>query len=400
MDHVAYLDALRREPVPSEMAFPRDEYEARVGRLKALMGREGLDAVLVADPANMAYLAGYNAFSNALHGALLVPREGAPAMHVASIEVSVALLTTWIEDIVAYQFGAAGELAVQLAGLMEDRRLGRGRIGLDQQTKGLRLDVARGLEQALPNARFVDATPLMFELRRVKSPREIACHREAARITWAGIQAGLAAVAPGRTDNDVAAAAYDAMVRAGAEFLTIQPIVVSGRRVGWMHTHFRRVPLAVGDTVFLEFGGCYRRYTSPMMRTAVIGPPTDQVRRVAEAVKDTIARIMGAARPGRTCHEVAIEARKGLAPVAGEVFHTGTFAYAVGLQFPPSWNEGSTYIIEGNHLPLAAGMVFHLMLCYRVPGRSGVGLSETVLITDQGCESLTRPERDLTIVPA
>ena len=62
-----------------------------------------------------------------------------------------------------------------------------------------------------------------------------------------------------------------------------------------------------GDTVFLEFGGVYNRYTAPMMRTAHIGKPDDQVRRVTEAVKDCVERIFAAAKPGRTADDVAAD---------------------------------------------------------------------------------------------
>ncbi|MFO0998445.1 MAG: Xaa-Pro peptidase family protein [Alphaproteobacteria bacterium] len=398
MDDKAYVTALKSEPIPSELAFPREEYEARLQRLYAEMDARKLDALILADPGNLFYTTGYYTFETSLHGCALLPRKGAPVIQVASLEVGVAVLKTWIDDVVGYDWSKSGDIVQQLVGFIKDRKLSTKRIGIEALLTGFRIQHLRDLEAALPRARFVDASDILYKARIVKSPAEIDCHRKAADYTWAGIQAGLAAIQPGKTDNDVAAASYAAMVRAGSEFMSIQPIVSSGHRHGWAHTHFLRVPLKMGDTVFLEFGGVHKRYCSPMMRTAIIGKPNDQVRRVADALKESVERIIGAARPGRTCHEVAVEAKKGLAKVETEAFHSGVYGYTVGAQFPPSWVEGSAFFAEGDETVLKPGMVFHLPTCFRVPNRFGVGLSETLLVTDGACEALTRKDRDLHMV--
>ena len=73
-----------------------------------------------------------------------------------------------------------------------------------------------------------------------------------------------------------------------------------------------------------------------------------------------------------------------LAPRRDELFFSGVFGYAVGAQFPPSWVEGTGYISKGQARSFETNMVFHLPLCLRVPGQWGVGLSDTVVVTEQG----------------
>lgn len=152
--------------------------------------------------------------------------------------------------------------------------------------------------------------------------------------------------------------------------------------------------------MFLEFGGVYKRYCAPMMRTAYIGEPPDDVLRITDAVKDCVERVLATARPGRSCHDVALEASKAFPPVAAQAFHTGIYGYTVGGQFPPSWAERSAFIAEGSETELTTGMVFHLPTCFHVPGRFGIGLSETLLITEGVCESLTEATRNLHVVAA
>ena len=136
--------------------------------------------------------------------------------------------------------------------LLGSRSLGRGRIGIEADLQGLRVKTLRELEAALPNGSFVDATDLVYRIRAVKSAREIEYHRKAAEITSQGMREALAAVAPGRTENEIAGIAAKAMFDAGSEFFTIQPVVASGYRCAFNHTHAYRRRFEQGDVVLLS----------------------------------------------------------------------------------------------------------------------------------------------------
>jgi len=76
--------------------------------------------------------------------------------------------------------------------------------------------------------------------------------------------------------------------------------------------------------------------------------------------------------------------------MAERAFFSGVYGYTVGIQFPPSWVEGSGYIARGVEREFAENMVFHLPLMLRIPGEWGIGMSNTVRVTEQGGEPLTR----------
>lgn len=118
--------------------------------------------------------------------------------------------------------------------------------------------------------------------------------------------ASLAAVRAGLTDTDMAKVGHEAMLGVGSDFFCMDPIVNSGYRSSWHHATHRRVMLHHGHVVYMEYGGCYQRYTSPMMRTAVIGTPSEEVLRITEAVKRTLDLVIQAAKSGRTGHDVAL----------------------------------------------------------------------------------------------
>lgn len=100
--------------------------------------------------------------------------------------------------------------------------------------------------------------------------------------------------------------------------------------------------------------------------------------------------------PGTPFEEVALLADTILAPHRERFFHSGVYGYAVGAQFPPSWVEGTGFLAAGQSTPLARNMVFHLPLCLRLPGGFGIGLSNTVRVTDRGGMRLT--DHDMTLV--
>ncbi|HLV16352.1 MAG TPA: Xaa-Pro peptidase family protein, partial [Pseudomonas sp.] len=248
----------------------------------------------------------------------------------------------------------------------------------------------RELQARLGAERFRDdGGALLDAIRIVKTPAELDCLRESARITAAGLAAAEAVIAPGVTDNDIAAEGSRALLAAGSEFMSLQPIVTSGQRISIIHVNHKRRVIERGDPVFLEFGASFQRYTAPMMRTAVAGRATPQMQALRDVCREMFEALTAAMRPGNRFDDAARAAETVLAPHAERVFFSGVFGYAVGAQFPPSWVEGTGYIARGQAREFAEDMVFHLPLCLRRPGQWGIGLSDTVRITDGGAVPLT-----------
>ena len=86
-----------------------------------------------------------------------------------------------------------------------------------------------------------------------------------------------------------------------------------------------------------------------------------------------------------------------VAPLDREIFRSGHFGYSVGLGFPPTWTDGPAYMSDAKDLELAVGMTFHTPFSWRVPKQFVIGTSETIAVTDTGCEILTSKARDVVI---
>ena len=385
MDHHAYRHALAERLAASELPFAPAEFAARRARTRVAMQAAGIEALLLTDPADIFYLTGYHTFEVSVHTCLVVSADHL-VLQVPSIETGPAVVTTTVDEILGYRWEGVEEVIEPLAETLTPYHS----IGVDAFGAGLRFGVIRELQARLGAERFRDdGGELLDRQRIVKSPAELDCLRESARITSLGLRAAIAIVEPGVTDNEVAAEGARAMLAAGGEFMSLQPIVTAGRRISVIHVNHKRHVIGEDEPVFLEFGSAFQRYTAPMMRTAVAGRASAEMQALRDVCRALFEALSAEMRPGHTFDDAARAAEAVLAPHAGRVFFSGVFGYAVGAQFPPSWVEGTGYIARGQGREFMAGMVFHLPLCLRLPGEWGIGLSDTVRVTPQGGVPLT-----------
>jgi len=398
MDAQQFREALASTYAHTGLVFPDTEYENRLTRVRYQMRAEGLDGLLVTDHCNLFYLTGYYTFGSGNHACLVVPLEGELILQICSLEIPAAVINTKVKDLAIsnwqLQYSGQFDAGKQLAHIVSDKGMGRKRLGVEAARRGLLASIYQSLHDNLPDATLVDASTLIDELTYVKSPLELESLRQAGKYTVAGIESSYAAARPGVTDNDIARAGYDAMIAAGSEFMSVQPIVTSGPRSSFLHQTYRRIEIEENDIVFLEYGGCHHRYNAPLMRTIVTGQPTDHMLRIADAVEVTLTTIIEALKPGRTFHDIVIDAKRTLTEFESEVHFFGSYGYGIGIGFPPTWG-GSLHMTEGNQRVLEPGMTFHLPICLPVPGKFNVAMSESVIISDNGCELISNHPRQL-----
>jgi Xaa-Pro aminopeptidase len=372
----------------SELPFSMDEYERRLIQIKKRMAARGLDTLLIVNPASCNYLTGYVTFAVGAYQCLVIPREGTPSLLTFELELPGVFLSSWIEDGVAY---VSGEDPLKATRKLLDRRgLLRGTIGIELDSNFMPVERYQHLVAALEGCRLADGSRIVAETMHTKSPAEIEMIRQAARITAYGMSAAIDAVRAGTTDNEVAAAAYAAIIAAGSEFMCIDPIVTTGTRSGVPHTTHRRVRIEPGDPVWIELGACYQRYSAPLMRTVFVGKPSQEVQDLADASLAGLRTVMSTVRPGITAEAVAAEGRKALPLDDPSVVFHHTYGYSIGLGLPPEWSDDMLLRFrKGNTTVLEPGMVFHATMGLRRRNLYGTVCSETIVVTDTGCEALT-----------
>lgn len=389
MDYQEYRDRLKARFASPSLAFTPDEYESRLARLRARMDEQGFDLLMLSDPAELCYLTGYTTFEVSVQCLLLVSAQST-VLFVPAIEIGPAVCLSRVDDVIGYAWespsAVADLLAAQIGRLTSPARAN---VGVSLWSSSLRPGLLETLRQKMSGVRFQDKGDLLDRLWLVKSAAELDYLAQSAEITGAGLNAGARAIQAGALDHHVAQAGANTMLGLGSEFMSMQPIVATGERSGIIHTNHAGHTIEPGDIVFMEFGAVRRRYTAPMMRTAVVGAPSAEMREFHAVCLDVLAAVMRNARSGNAFADAALAGEAALAPIADRAFFSGVCGYPVGVQFPPSWVAGSTFITRGSDAVFEDDMVFHLPICLRKPGEWGMGFSETIRVTAAGAERIT-----------
>jgi Xaa-Pro dipeptidase len=375
------------------LSFDIAEYRRRVHAVQALLAERDLDALLCHHFPNICYLTGLQSVLWTKYFLAVVPREGDPILLGESFELPNALYCVWTADLVGYDLDDDPVEATRR--LLCERGLASGRLGLE--TRVLRVPLYHRLRDAFPRATLVDASDVVDRVKVVKSMPEIAHIREAACLTNRGMSAALAAVGEGVLDQEVARAAYDALIGGGSEHMALDPIVTVGPRSGIPHSTHARVRIERGDTVLVELGANIHRYTAAAFRCAVVGPPLAQVSFMADACIAALNALIEAMRPGAAAADIAATADRAWTEATARYVWHGYYAYSLGIGFPIDWNDCPALIKHGESLVLEPGMVFHCTTSLRDTAKYGTAFSETVLITDTGAEVLTDVPRELVV---
>jgi Xaa-Pro aminopeptidase len=221
----------------------------------------------------------------------------------------------------------------------------------------------------------------------------VATLREAAARLDAVMPPVLAAVRAGESERQIAAVIETAMRHAGYERPAFDTIVASGPHSAMPHYRAGMRVLASGDLVVLDFGGVLDGYCCDLTRTVSIGPPSDEMRRVYDAVRDAHAAAVAAVKPGVDASMVDTAARellreRGLA----DAFGHGT-GHGLGLDVHEEPRVGKPRA-DLPPVTLVPNMVFTIEPGAYLPGFGGVRIEDDVLVTEDGCEVLTHVRRD------
>lgn len=375
-----------------EPPFAAAEYERRLATVRGRMSDASIGAMLVFRPSSVEYLCGYHTAETTPQPLLVTETD--TFLYVPDLEVGRALASSRAGNIVYCGYAGA------LRGL--ELFLDHAVSVLPRRTRaGIELGHAATPPQAVALLRdrdvdVVDGHHLVENVRLVLSAAEIRCVEQAAIHTQAGLDAAVAeAGEPDATDSSVAAAIAAASFVAANSASAWGPVVATGRRAGIPHSSWDHRPLSAGTT-FLEFSGAHHRYHAPVMRTLSRRRPDANDRRLADLSKAALAAVLDSARAGVTCAQVADRAAAALGPLPDDVVFHHLFGYPVGLAHKPHWMDGAPfYLTPDNHEPLQAGMVFHVPASFRSLGDSGVGLSQTFVVEEDGARVLTHGAAEL-----
>ena len=265
------------------------------------------------------------------------------------------------------------------------------RVGIEEAY--LTVERWQKMKIAFPaDTELVPAGKLLTELRSAKTEEELAVMQKAQDITDQVFAEICEFLHVGVTESEVAAQLTYLQMKHGAEGNSFPPIVASGANGSMPHAIPTAKPIQKGEFVTMDFGCIYQGYCSDMTRTVAIGQPSDEMRRVYDAVLEAQLAGIAAAKagvPGCDVHNAAWDVLKKYG--YGDYFGHG-FGHSLGIEIHESPNAN-----RANTKPLPAGAVLSAEPGVYLPGKFGVRTEDVIFLTETGNRILTHAPKHLII---
>ncbi len=349
----------------------------QVARVREILEQQRLDAALVLDLLNVRHLCGFTG-SN---GLLLISREEAVLYTDSRYTLQAR------EE--AAQVAVAEVRDLESAAASRLEAVGAAYVGL--QHKSLTASRLGRLVKLARETDLVDLGTELDALREVKSARELEQLREAARLAEEALYAVLPLVREGISEWEVAREFHLETLRRGAEGLSFDTIVAGAERGALPHAKPGARRFRAGDLVVFDFGVRLQGYCSDETVTVPVGRVDPGAREVYEVVRKAQGAGLAAVRAGVPLVEVDRAARGVIAEAGyGDAFGHGT-GHGVGLAVHEMPTVGPRS--KGT---ARRGAVFTVEPGIYLPGRYGVRLEDTVVVTETGWEPITKVSKEFS----
>jgi Xaa-Pro aminopeptidase len=367
-------------------AFAPLDVAARLGRLRARLADESLDALLVTKLANVRYLTGFTGSA----GTLLVPSDESDA----PLFVTDGRYTEQSRE----QLGEAGvdariEIGLTAAAQRETLAAalgGRGRLGLEDES--LTWADQRAYVEVFAGVELVPAGALVEGLRRVKDAGEVARIRAACAIADDAFASLLGRFAQGVTERQFALELEFAMRARGASGNSFDPIIAAGPNGAKPHARPSDRVIGRSELVVCDFGCIVDGYCSDMTRTVSVGDPGADARHLYEVVLESQRAGRAMVGANVSCAEIDRASRDVIAAAGWAEAFSHSTGHGVGLEIheaPRVAATGRDTLLVGDVVTVEPGVY--------LPGVGGVRIEDTLVVTDSGAEPLTLTSKELVL---
>jgi len=297
--------------------IPLSEFQERVTRTQEAMRQRGLDVLLAygneAEPQYVRYYSNY--WPSFETSGVLIPAEGSAVLLIGPESYTYASDRSVIPEIrllKAFRESSEPEYPGKPLDTFEHvfqefcgaapKRLGV--AGLSLMTIGVYNALAETL-QKIGCASIEKADDIVNDLRMIKTENELACMKEAARITAAAFDYVIENMRPGMTESQVVGLALGKIHELGAERESYPFWVLAGEGGDQAISRARHKVIQPGELVHLQFGARYEGYASSIGRQIVFGKAADWQKELIQAGYTGRNAVIAALKAGVPAREVA-----------------------------------------------------------------------------------------------
>ncbi|SHK07742.1 Xaa-Pro aminopeptidase [Shimia gijangensis] len=375
-------------------------FKARMQEFRKRLAKADVDVALITDDDNVYYLTGYYDYLHMEFGRptiLVVTKDGETLLITPTIDLVAAEAHAQVDRIAAWNDGMGDEWRTELPQAV--RNAGKVAIEPDHMPPVVRAYV----NDLMDATRMTSATPILSDMRMIKSAQELQLARHAGQVGSAMMNAGRAAIGDGVAEFEVALAINQVGTRKAAELLAAHyddadmspithflQIMASGEEITKTHHRASTRIMKHGEPVFLCFCGMtnFHRFKLGFDRTFWIGEIADKSQAdVYEVALNSQRAALAALRPGVTAQSVHAEYAEVIQGAGYEYpFRCGR---ATGFSFLES-----PQLVTGDTTVLQPGMVFAVDGSVLVDTfRAQIG--DSFIVTEDGWEPITHHPKSL-----
>ncbi|MDH3692731.1 MAG: Xaa-Pro peptidase family protein [Gammaproteobacteria bacterium] len=382
-----------------------DAMKTRTAEFQQRLMDDNIDAALLTDADSIYYLSGYIGYLGVEFGRptlMLVPNSGDCLIVTPLMESEMGRHMTWVSNVKPWEDGVNGEWTGQLRQFLSGFRSPK--IGIERLL--IPALVSSYVYDEFSGAEFMDVTPILGNMRAVKSAEEISIMRQAGEVAIAMTEAAERAIGEGVPEYEVALAVIAGGTRKAAELLSddemdrfVSPtiynlqILNSGHDTCMVHRRSTMRRLQRGDPIYCCYCGLanFRHFKLGFDREYFVGDVTDEQARLYEITLNAQKASLDMLRPGVPADEVHA--------AANSVYLDAGFGpgYRTGRGIGYSFLE-KPELKFGDKTPLEAGMTFSVDAAVTIPGDFAARIGDSVVVTENGYEYLTPYPKDLRVL--
>ena len=387
------------------MIFEKQEYKARLKKTQKSMEQMGVQLLISQDANNMNYLTGYDAWSFYYAQCVIVHvNSDEPLCFVRAQDAGGAYIKTYLkrENIIAYDEKYIHNWPTHpydsLIELIKKNNWDKLNIGVEMDSHYFTAFCYEKLIKGLPNAKIKDSERLVNWVRFIKSDAEINLMKGAALISQSAMKVAYESINPDVRQCDAVAEIQKALFKGtseiGGEYASIATLLPTGKGTSASHLTASDEKFKNGEATIIELSGVNKRYHCPMARTVQLGKPEQKKIDAMKATNEALDAGIEATKPGNSADDVAQKFWAILDKY--NIKKESRTGYSIGIGYPPDWGEHTLNIYKGDKTILQPNVCFHMIAVMQF-GDWGVEASESIRVTEKGCETFCNFSRDLHI---
>jgi Xaa-Pro aminopeptidase len=383
------------------------DYVKRIVKIQEEMASKGIDLLLATRGKSVTYIGG--AFIP-WRSVALVSKDGYVGLNTLLMDFERVKDDSWLDNVVGCAPLPGMELWEVTVNQIKKLGLENANIGLElghspRMIAGyLFATEVEILKESLPKAKFTNALDVIDRVTYVKDPEEIKLLKQAAAIADAAQERVKESLCVGMREMEIAGIGELEMRRLGSEFhwpVTGSSEIASGHRT-WYNMGGCTPPteklLQRGENLLVDMHPTYRHYYSDLSHNYLIGRPTTEQQKLADAYVRAADRLVSSLKAGSTIGQVWKAVSDELTSCGYMQYALPAFGHGIGIighEWYPAILDNDEFrdvVLEENVVEVAA-------LVINVPNVGGMRLECPVRVTASGGEMLTNTPLDMTVLP-